>query len=374
MKLLALPPPIWVNLESTLGCNLECVMCGPYLSGVTKKRRVMDPSLVDRVERQVLPGARDLALTVAGEPFMTPKLRQFVELAERTGVSLQLNTNATLIKPGELLERLVRAASLITFSVDAADPEVYAGIRVKAELATVVANIRTVVALREALPAAERPVLAMACVWMQPNADQLPGLLELVAELGLDRLDVAHMTAFTPENEARSLRHVPERADALSAEAVRCADRLGVRVHLPPRFDGQPHAHRRRAKARLALRELRRIDRTRVRRLVREGRHRLAVRRWQRAAGGELACPFLRGKVMVSIGGDVAPCPMPGRPVAGNLLEQDFDAIWNGEVLRSMREGLVAGRPHACCRHCSQNPERYDPSDPATVRPTNRGW
>jgi len=363
-----------VNLESTLGCNLECVMCGPFLSGVTKKRRVMEPALIERVERQLLGGAHDLSLTVAGEPFMTPKLRQFVELAERSGVSLQLNTNATLIKPGELLERLLRVASLVTFSVDAATPEVYAAIRVKSDLPRVLANIRLVVGLREALPRRERPRLALAMVWMRDNLEELPLMVELVSELGLDRLEVAHLTAFDPENEARSLRHVPERADAISEVAWERARALGVRLHLPPRFDGRPHAVSRRHRLRLATREARSLDRSRLARLWRKARHDLALGRWQRRAGGTLSCGFLRGKVMVSIGGDVAPCPMPGRPVLGNLLEQDFDTIWNGSVLRSMREGLLRGDPHACCRHCSQNPERYDPSDPATVRPGERGW
>ena len=50
------PHPVNLNLESTLGCNLECVMCGSHLSGVTKMRRSMDEELLARVEKQVVSG------------------------------------------------------------------------------------------------------------------------------------------------------------------------------------------------------------------------------------------------------------------------------------------------------------------------------
>ena len=65
----------------------------------------------------------------------------------------------------------------------------------------------------------------------------------------------------------------------------------------------------------------------------------------------------------------MASCPMPGRPVAGNLLKNRFNEIWNGPVLTSMRLGLINGEPHDCCAHCNQNPKGYDPSDPHTSTP-----
>ena len=62
-----MPHPVNLNVESTLGCNLECVMCGSHLSGVTKLRRSMDSELLARVEEEIAPGVTELSLTVAGE-------------------------------------------------------------------------------------------------------------------------------------------------------------------------------------------------------------------------------------------------------------------------------------------------------------------
>ena len=55
------------------------------------------------MEAEVMPSIEELSLTVAGEPFLTPKLPQFVAVAERTGSEIAINTNATLIKDTELL-------------------------------------------------------------------------------------------------------------------------------------------------------------------------------------------------------------------------------------------------------------------------------
>ena len=369
----ALPPlplPRLVNVESTLGCNLECVMCGSHLSGVTKVRRVMEPALLDRVEAQAARRAIDLSLTVAGEPFMTPRLSSFVAVAERTGASLQLNTNGTLLRDDPTLRRILAQSSEIRVSIDAPDPAVYASIRGKAELDSVLANTRLLVRLAQEAP--RRPIIAIAMVLMRRNVALLPAMVGLAHGLGADRLDVAHLTVLDEAMEAESLRHDPASADAALAAAAARADALGFRVSLPPPMAAAPPRAGLRARARRLQRDFSRVDAARVRRLGRIVAHTAATRLWELRAGGRVPCHFLRGAAFVSIGGDVAPCPMPGRPVAGNLLQDDFDAIWNGPVLSAMRRGFIDGAPFECCRHCSQNPQGYRPDDPATVRP--RGY
>lgn len=364
-----MPPPVAVNLESTLGCNLECRMCGSHLSGVTKLRRAMGPELLERVEREVLPGVEELSLTVAGEPFLTPGLPRFIAAAERAGAELALNTNGTLLKDTPLVRRVLAQSSVLRFSVDGATAETYGGIRGKGDLALVLGNIRTVVRLRQAMPAHQRPRLVMCMVLMQSNVHELVAMVELVDSLGLDRLDVAHLTVLVPEMDQESLRHDPEGADAALRAARRRADALGLRANLPPLMSGGENGPSATARARLAAREVREVSRTRLRRLARTLRRKATLARWAAQAGGQVPCQFLQNHAFVTIQGEVAPCPMPGRPIAGDLHDASFEDIWNGEVLTAMRRGFIEGRPMACCAHCSQNPDGYDPADPATVQP-----
>ena len=373
MPLPPMPPPTLVNLESTLGCNLECVMCGSHHAGVTKKRAIMAPALRETVERDVLPGAIDLSLTVAGEPFMTPRLGDFVGLAERSGLHLQLNTNATLIRDGALLRRILKAASVIKISVDGARAETYESIRVGSRFALVIGNIEALVAARADLPRAERPRLAICMVLMRRNVLELVEMVELAHRLGVDRLEVAHLTVLVPEMEAESLVHHPALADAHLAAARARADALGLRLALPPQMDGTALPVAPGARLRLAAQELAQLSGKRLGRLGRTVLAKARAARWSLAAGGRVPCHFLQGGVFITLGGDVAPCPMPGRPIVGNLHETPWAELWNGPVLTAMREGFLRGEPFACCQHCSQNPHQYKPGDPQTARPRGYG-
>jgi MoaA/NifB/PqqE/SkfB family radical SAM enzyme len=337
----------------------------------------MDAALLAKVEAEILPAARDLSLTVAGEPFMTPKLATFVALAERTNSALQLNTNATLITDSKLVRRVLKQASVIKFSVDGASAETYESIRVGADFQGVLENIRRVVRIRSELSPAEQPRLVMCMVLMRRNVHELVAMVDLAHGLGLEALEVAHLTVLHDDLDGESLRHAPAVADE-ALEQARCrSEVLGFPVVLPPRMDGSRVAPAFRSRLMGWLKAATQVNGNRLRRGFVAIRNRAQIARWERAAGGTVPCRFLRSGTFVTLGGDVNPCPMPGRPVAGNLLESSFAEIWNGEVLTAMRRGFLEGTPMACCAHCSQNPIGYDPSDEATARPPDPslpGW
>ena len=344
-------------------------MCGSHLSGVTKMKRSMDAELLQRVEAEVAPGISELSLTVAGEPFLTPRLPQFIAVAERTGAELSLNTNATLIKDSKLLRRVMKQSSVLRFSVDGATPGTYEAIRVKSDFNLVMSNIRLAVTVRDALPREERPRLVMCMVLMRDNVHELTQMVELSHQMGLDRLDVAHLTVLVPEMDEQSTRHIPDEVDQSILSAQQRADELGFRVNLPPLMNASRVAPSVLARVRLGLLEARQITRRRVVRLGRTLNRKRVMAKWARQAGGSVPCHFLQDGVFITIQGEVAPCPMPGRPIAGNLHESSFREIWNGPVLSRLRQGFISGQPEPCCAHCSQNPYNYQPADPATAQP-----
>ncbi len=300
---------------------------------------------------------------------MTPKLTTFVDLAERTSSALQLNTNATLITDSLLVRRVLKQASLIKFSVDGAHPETYEAIRVGADFQGVMNNIRRVVRVRAELAPEERPRLVMCMVLMRRNVDELVDMVDLAHDLGLDGLEVAHMTVLSDALDGESLRHDPDLADRAVDSARKRADALEFSLALPPRMDGTRLQPGIRSRLKGWAQAAKQLNGNQLKRGFVAARNRVQIARWEKAAGGTVPCRFLRSGTFVTIGGDVNPCPMPGRPVAGNLLQSSFAEIWNGEVLTAMRRGFIEGTPMECCAHCSQNPVGYIPSDEATVRP-----
>ena len=311
----------------------------------------------------------ELSLTVAGEPFLTPRLPEFLGLAERWGAELALNTNGTLLKDNPHLERILRLSSVIRVSIDGARPETYASIRKNGELSTVIENVRAMLAVRAGLPREERPRIVCCMVLMRRNVEELVEMVRFCVALGLDRLDVAHLTVLVPEMEEESLRHHPQVSDRMFWEARKEADRLGFRLCLPPLTDGSTCGPSLTGQRKLALREIKEAGPRKLKRLARTLQRKAHLAQWSLAAGGRVPCHFLQSAAFINIQGEVAPCPMPGRPIAGDLRDRSFSEIWNGEVLTQMRRGFLEGKPMACCAHCSQNPVRYDPVDPQTVAP-----
>lgn len=368
------PLPVHVNLETSLRCNLACVMCAPHQTGSTKKSDVMSEPLVDRVERQVLGSAAYVALTVAGEPFVDRTWPRYVELAERTGTALVVHCNGTVIPRGEELARLLRNTRVMEFSIDGARPETFARIRGRDLLPQIMDNIRRVVAMRATLPRRQRPRLGITQVLMRDNIDELPLLVDRAAELGVDSVGAVHLTVFEDALDAQSLRHAPDRSDAAFAEARRRAAATGITLNLPPDMDGTLHDHPGPADhLRHLARTASRVGRSWLTRARRVARNKRQVQSWERDVGGRVGCNYLMHRTYVSVGGDVTPCCMPGRPVVGNLHEQDFETIWNGPVYTAMRRGMLEGRPFDCCAHCSVNRrEGYLPSDADTARPPSQ--
>jgi len=329
----------------------------------------MDAQLLKRVEEEVAPGIKELSLTVAGEPFLTPQLPQFIAVAERAGAELSLNTNATLLKDTRLLRRVMKQSSVLRFSVDGATAETYEAIRVKSDFDHVISNIKLAVSIRDGMPREQRPRLVMCMVLMRDNVHELTQMVDLAHGLGLARLDVAHLTVLVPEMDAQSTRHIPDRVDKAIQAAQARADRLGFRVNLPPLMSAERMNPSVIARLKLGLSEAKQLTRRRMARLGRTINRKRIMAQWSRKAGGRVPCRFLQDGVFVTIQGEVAPCPMPGRPIAGNLHESSFHDIWNGPVLSRMRRGFIDGQPDECCAHCSQNPHDYEPSDPKTAQP-----
>ena len=72
--------------------------------------------------------------------------------------------------------------------------------------------------------------------------------------------------------------------------------------------------------------------------------------------GDYQVCPYPWESFVVASNGDVVACcrDLERRTVLGNLHQQTFDEIWNGERYRALRRDLASGHPErqAACRDC----------------------
>ena len=124
--------PLYVTIDLTRRCNLQCPDC-QYHSPLLTKSSLDDENTVDipvhRFEKLCSEtktmGTRSLILTGEGEPFLHPQLFDLISTAKRMGFNLILFTNGTLLSKNSIRYLLESRPDVLKVSLWASSPEEY---------------------------------------------------------------------------------------------------------------------------------------------------------------------------------------------------------------------------------------------------------
>jgi radical SAM protein with 4Fe4S-binding SPASM domain len=384
------PPPKFVNVETTRFCNLRCRMCVQFQDGTTVSGPHMGIEEFERVAGSVFPYVDRWQPSVSGEPLMSKDFLRMIAMAERFGVKAEIYTNGTLLNEA-MVARLAPNLAAVTISFDGATKATFEDIREGAEFEQVLAGIRRLIdTCRRTLPADLQPQVGLACTVMERNVREVPQLVRLIAELGGDFLKVNHVFPVTEEMRQQSLARHPELARKCFDEAIEVAREVGMlfrvealdhitaqtalqgderafaqvdgvvqgleaREHVPHRMRPWPLLDERHP-------DYHGIRARRAEAAQKSGFPSRRPRNPHAPDRGEMWwCEYLWEKAYVSIGGDVQPCCVMGTPVVGNLTRQTFEQIWNNDTYRAMRQRLAARKPAPVCRGCMHIRVANDP-------------
>ena len=102
-----------VYVEITNACNLRCDFC----AGTSRPVTSMKPDFFEQVLRQVAPLTSQVCLHVLGEPLLHPGFGAIMDMCQAAGLTVDLTTNATLLR--DKSEQLLHAKALrqINFSM-----------------------------------------------------------------------------------------------------------------------------------------------------------------------------------------------------------------------------------------------------------------
>lgn len=305
--------PITIDLEPTVRCNLACEMC----QVASWDRRVPDLTLDDFklfVER--IPTVMKIKLQGMGEPLLNRTLFDMVNYASTKGIRVETNTNGTLLNERICHEILDSGLGSISISLDGATAQTFERIRARAKFTRVVKNIERLLALRGK---SRVPEVRIWMLGMRENIHELPDVIRLCRELGVDHLTLQHDLVFWGKEDwlrrlsSRALRDDPE-----TERAVHEATLLARRIGLPFRcYRG----------------------------------NRLSV-----AKG--IRCPWPWYSVLVTADGYVCPCCVAADPRVihfGDLRSQRFEDIWNSTQYQLFRRELRAGNIPTFCRGCYED-------------------
>ncbi|HMS17442.1 MAG TPA: SPASM domain-containing protein, partial [Planctomycetota bacterium] len=444
--------PLKVTFELTADCNFFCRMCefpSPREAGRKKGYQLdMGSPEFEMLAPQVFPHALMVNLTVVGEPLMVPYLDRVLELAGQWQTKIEFITHGQFLDQS-MIERIGPHAAAIIVSFDGGTRHTFNRIRIGGDFNVITRNMMLFDRWRKGLPKGSYvPGFHINATLMRENIEELPTMIRLAKELGVDQFNAALMIAFSPKMAKSSLFHHKALANAAFRKARQVALELGVRAMIPAEFPGVseeeqsavvlrepvlpdgPLFHLKdwlqggevpdlkveaaapeeafheyganvpegggafvplkevggdaQVQPEQVLVEMEALNKERAfgsplqqsrdeKMVQAQAASALADTLHTGCASGEpvtlgvgipaeppregarYTCKFLWNELFVSLSGDVAPCCIQGRPVVGNIHEQDLGSIWNGPAMREMRERLLEGNPIPCCRDCNYN-------------------
>lgn len=323
--------PSYVQLEPVGQCNLRCRMCaiqfrrdGPPHGPLA----FMDYDLFTRLVDEN-PELRDLHLQGLGEPMMHPRFFDMVSYAAARGVRVTTNTNGTLLNGRRAEACVTGGLAGAHISIDGATPETYEHIRVRSKLERVIRGLKNLQAAKVRLGSAA-PRIKMVVVIMRRNLHELPALVRLAHEHGVDEVFVQHLCHDFGESSLPA--HYRPMRDFVEDQTLFNEDLEQVERH----FDA----------ARAAAGELG-VD-------LRLPRTRMKIH--PPGTPGRQRCNWPWTNGYVSYDGHVMPCCMvstPDRINFGQVDGRDFATIWTGEDFQRFRGRLDSDTPPEICRSCS---------------------
>lgn len=140
----AFPP--CVQIEPTSICNYRCVFCYQTDRSFTQGRHghmgQMSLDMFKRVVDEIEGEVEAVTLASRGEPLLCKDINGMLGYARGKFLALKINTNAWYLDEKKAHAILETEPNTLVFSADAADPELYAKLRVNGKLDRVLKNVR----------------------------------------------------------------------------------------------------------------------------------------------------------------------------------------------------------------------------------------
>jgi radical SAM protein with 4Fe4S-binding SPASM domain len=150
---------------------------------------------------------------------------------------------------------------------------------------------------------------------MTRNIHELPNLVKLAADAGLDGIKVSHLVVWDEALRKESLIESSEVCERYFAQAAEEAKQLGIYLDLPKRLSRNCKPD---------------------------------------SANPYPPCYAPWHYAMISFEGDVRACCFAPEFTMGNIIEEAFSEIWTSKRYKALRSTVNGKTPPAACRTCEE--------------------
>lgn len=214
--------------ELTNACNLNCIMCGRNAADFRPTVFDMDvfrsfEPLMDMVEEVTLMGW--------GEPTIHPNFIEMLEIINKHSARKYFCSN------GMNLKKIKNAifdynVDVFAISLDGATDETNSRIRRGSKIDQITEDLKDIVRIKKER-GLKYPWINFVFCAMRSNIRELPDLVRLAAEIGIEEVKVVYLTVFGEDLMNESLWGHEDLVREVFEEAIRVGDELGILLKLP---------------------------------------------------------------------------------------------------------------------------------------------
>lgn len=215
-------------LELTNACNLNCIMCGRNAADFKPTVFNMD---VFRSLEPLMDTIEEVTLMGWGEPTIHPNFVEMLEIINRHSARKYFCTN------GMNLKKIKNAifdynVDVFAVSLDGATDETNSRIRRGSKIEQITEDLKDIVRIKKER-GLKYPWINFVFCAMQSNIRELPDLVRLAAEIGIEEVKVVYLTVFGEDLMNESLWGNEDLVREVFEDAMEVGEQLGVVLKLP---------------------------------------------------------------------------------------------------------------------------------------------
>jgi radical SAM protein with 4Fe4S-binding SPASM domain len=290
--------PISISIEPTTSCNLRCPECPSGLRSFTRPTGMLQQGLFQSLIDQLAPTLSYLIFYFQGEPYLHPEFLELVKYASSKKIYTATSTNAHYLSDKNAEATVRSGLDRLIISIDGTSQETYQSYRVGGSFEKVVESIRNILAWKKKLRS-KTPHVVFQFLVVKPNEHEIPELYRLAKELGVDEVKLKTAQIYNYQN---------------GSSLIPTQEKYSRYRKLP---DGT----------------------------------------YSIKNSFENHCWKMWHSCVVTWDGKVVPCcfDKDAHYVLGDMNEQSFRQIWNGEKYHEFRASLLRSRSEIeMCRNCTE--------------------
>lgn len=214
--------------ELTNACNLNCVMCGRNAADFKPTMFDMDTF---RSFEPLMDIAEEVTLMGWGEPTIHPSFIEMLEIIDRHDARKYFCTNGMNLKKIKDAVFDYRV-DVFAVSLDGATDETNGNIRRGSQIDAITEDLKDIVAVKKER-GLKYPWINFVFCAMRSNLRELPDLVRLAAEIGIEEVKVVFLTVFEERLMRESLWGHTDEIRAVFAETAAIGEQLGIVLKLP---------------------------------------------------------------------------------------------------------------------------------------------